>query len=69
MMKFRSPQNHYTLPIVTGHKYKIHWGNYENWDKFSLSNNGRRAANTDLPIHFVHPFTAVRVKIIVGGGG
>ena len=68
MFKFRHPQFHYTFPFVTGHKYKLSWGNNLDWDQFSINIQNLRAG-TDLPVYFVIPFNEVRVKIIVSAGG
>jgi len=52
----------WTVPFVTGHKYKLHWGTVGlDWDKMSVGLS-ERWAETDKSIYFVHNFTDVRVQ-------
>jgi hypothetical protein len=59
----------WTVPFVTGHKYKIHWGTVGlDWDQMS-TDISERWANTDLPVYFVHNFTDVRMQMDVTFNG
>jgi hypothetical protein len=50
----------WTVPFVTGHKYKISWGNNGlDWDKMKVTLSERWTEN-DQSIYFVHNFTDVR---------
>lgn len=50
----------WTVPFVTGHKYKLHWGTVGlDWDQMSIELS-ERWADTDKSIYFVHNFTDVR---------
>jgi hypothetical protein len=50
----------WTVPFVTDHKYKIHWGTVGlDWDQMELGIS-ERWAQSDRPIYFVHNFTDVR---------
>lgn len=52
-----------TVPFITGHKYRIHWGktglNFENMN-VELSEEWKV---TDKPIYLVHNFSDVRAAI------
>ena len=55
----------WTVPFVTGHKYKIHWGtNGIDWTQMEVRLS-EKWTETDKSIHFVHNFTAVREKFDV----
>jgi len=50
----------WTVPFVTGHKYKISWGNNGlDWEQMQVGLS-ERWAETDKSIYFVHNFTDVR---------
>jgi hypothetical protein len=50
----------WTVPFVTGYKYKISWGNNGlDWDQMSVGLS-ERWAKDDKSIYFVHNFTDVR---------
>jgi hypothetical protein len=59
------PMNSNTISIVTGHKYRIHWGktgiNFENL-RIGIDENFLK---TDKDIYFVHNFSDVRAAIKV----
>jgi len=55
----------WTVPFVTGHKYKISWGNNGlDWDQMKVSLS-ERWAETDKSVYFVHNFTDVREEMDV----
>jgi hypothetical protein len=55
----------WTVPFVTGHKYKISWGNNGlDWDQMKVELS-ERWAETDKSIYFVHNFTDVRESMDV----
>jgi len=55
-----NPANSWTLPFVTGHKYKIHWGNSGiDYEKMNIDIVGRWE-ETDKNIIFMHNYTDVR---------
>jgi len=50
----------WTVPFVTGHKYKISWGNNGlDWDAMKVTLS-ERWTESDQSIYFVHNFTDVR---------
>jgi len=52
----------WTIPFVTGHKYKIHWGTVGlDWDQARITLS-ERWAESDKHVYFVHNFTDVRQK-------
>lgn len=57
------PNKAWATPFVTGHKYKLHWGQTGlDWERmeFKLS---ERWEPTDKSIYFQHNFTDVRAEI------
>jgi hypothetical protein len=55
----------WTVPFVTGKKYKVSWGNNGlDWDQLQVKLS-ERWAPTDKNIYFVHNFTDVREKMEV----
>jgi hypothetical protein len=59
----------WTVPFVTNHKYKLHWGTVGlDWDKMKIS-LGERWAPKDHPVYFVHNFTDIRAKMDVNHNG
>jgi len=59
----------WTVPFVTGHKYKISWGNNGlDWEQMSVSLS-ERWAETDKSVYFVHNFTDVRQAMDVSTNG
>jgi hypothetical protein len=59
----------WTVPFVTGRKYKIHWGTVGlDWDQMRTSIS-QRWESTDRPVYFVHNFTDVRAKMDVTFNG
>lgn len=55
----------WTVPFVTGHKYKIHWGNNGlDFDQMNIELS-ERWAETDKSIYFVHNYTDAREKMEV----
>lgn len=62
--KSGDPGSAYTIPFITGHKYKFHWGtglNFENL-KIELS---ERWEETDGNVYLYHNFSDIRVAINV----
>ncbi|CDW80878.1 ipt tig domain containing protein [Stylonychia lemnae] len=57
-----NPVNHWAMPYVTGHKYKIHWrfGLDFTQMQIDLSN---RWTTSDKDIYFMYNFTDVRAKV------
>jgi len=50
----------WTVPFVTGHKYKISWGNNGlDWDQMEVELS-ERWVDSDKSVYFVHNFTDVR---------
>ena len=59
----------WTVPFVTGHKYKISWGNNGlDWDQMQVKLS-ERWAEDDKHVYFVHNFTDVRQKMDVSVNG
>jgi len=59
----------WTVPFVTGHKYKLSWcSNGCDWDQMQISLS-ERWAESDQSIYFVHNFTDVRQKYDVSVNG
>lgn len=59
----------WTVPFVTGHKYKVSWGNNGlDWDQMEVGLS-ERWADSDKSIYFVHNFTDVRAKMDVSVNG
>jgi hypothetical protein len=57
------PMNNWAIGYVTGHKYKVHWGQTGlDWDSMSMTLSENWNA-TDKPIYFVHNYTEYREKI------
>jgi len=55
----------WTVPFVTGHKYKIHWGTVGlDWDQAQVSLS-EIWEESDKSIYMVHNFTDVRQKMDV----
>jgi hypothetical protein len=55
----------WTVPFVTGKKYKISWGNQGlDWDQMQIGLS-ERWAETDQSIYFVHNYTDTREKMDV----
>lgn len=55
----------WTVPFVTGHKYKISFGNNGlDWDQMSVVLS-ERWAETDKSVFFVNNFTMTRAKMDV----
>jgi hypothetical protein len=49
--------NEWTIPFVTGHKYKIHWGQTGlDYDQMTIDAS-ERWQETDKHLYFVHNFT------------
>lgn len=57
------PRNSWTIGYVTGHKYKIHWGQTGlDWDTMSMTTSEMYRPE-DKPIYFVHNYTESRELI------
>jgi hypothetical protein len=60
-----NPLNSWTFPIVTGHKYKIHWGwTGVDFEKMRITLSDRWE-ETDKNLYLVHNFTDVRALMDV----
>jgi len=57
--------NGWAAPLVTGHKYKIHWGMTGLDFEGMTATVSRKWQETDKPIYFVQNFTDVREAITV----
>jgi hypothetical protein len=58
-----SPKNSWAVPMITGHKYKIHWAKTGlDFEQMQLSLS-QRWEETDRPIYLVHNFTDGREAI------
>ena len=65
----RLPDNSWTLPFVTGHKYKVHWGNTGvDFDRMQIDQS-ERWRPSDLSVYLVMNYTGVRALMNVTVGG
>jgi hypothetical protein len=55
------PANAWAIPIVTGHKYKIHWQNGLDFDRMQVTLSPHWNPN-DKDLYLIHNFTDVRAK-------
>ena len=61
----RDPTNHWAVPIVTGHKYRLSWGDTGlDWEQIQLTMS-ERWEETDKPIYFVANYTDRRDAYVV----
>jgi hypothetical protein len=64
-----NPMNNWSDGFVTGHKYKIHWGQTGlDFEEMTLTMS-KNWIVTDKPIYLVHNYTEVREKIEVKFNG
>ena len=56
------PSNSWTFPLVTGHKYRIHWADGLDYERMQLTLS-ERWRPTDKNIYLIHNFTDVRQAI------
>jgi hypothetical protein len=56
-----APANAWAIPIVTGHKYKIHWQNGLDFNKMRITLSPHWNPN-DKDLYLIHNFTDVRAK-------
>ena len=56
------PADAWAIPVVTGHKYKIHWQNGIDFERIQLTLSPHWAS-TDKNVYIVHNFTDVRAKV------
>jgi hypothetical protein len=66
-MEFRfklDPRNGWATPMVTGHKYKIHWGTGLDFEEMQLLMS-EQWQETDKSIYLVHNWTDIREAIDV----
>ncbi len=56
------PTDAWAIPVVTGHKYKIHWQNGIDFERIQLTLSPHWAP-TDKNVYIVHNFTDVRAKV------
>jgi hypothetical protein len=52
----------WTMPYVTGHRYRIHWGENNDFEMMNIEISERWTPN-DLNLHFMTNFTDVRASI------
>jgi hypothetical protein len=65
----QDPGNAWTMPFVTGHKYKIHWADTGlDFEEMRIEISERWEA-TDKPILLSHNYTDVRELMNVNVGG
>ncbi len=57
------PVNSWTFPLVTDHRYKIHWRYGLDFTNMKISQSSPRWATTDKNIYLVMNFTDVRAKV------
>jgi len=50
------------MPYVTGHRYRLHWGDNNDIEKMNIEISERWTPN-DLNLHFMTNFTDVRASI------
>jgi len=62
---FAKPNNSWAAPLVTGHKYRVSWGQTGIDFESMRVEMGVKWQPTDKDIHFTHNFTDVRAKIDV----
>jgi hypothetical protein len=53
--------NSWAFPVVTGHKYKIHWQKGLDFTRMQIDLSPHWKT-TDKDVYFVHNFTDVRAK-------
>ena len=64
-MKKLDPSDHWTVPYVTGHKYRIKLGNdNSNFDSINYQLSERWEEN-DKSVYFVNGFTDQREEVIL----
>jgi G8 domain/Right handed beta helix region len=56
------PRNAWAIPIVTGHKYKIHWQKGLDFEQMQVTLSPHWKP-TDKDIYIIHNFTDVRVQV------
>jgi len=56
------PANAWAIPVVTGHKYKIHWQNGLDFEQMQVTLS-QHWAPEDKNVYLVHNFTDVRAKV------
>jgi hypothetical protein len=56
-----NPARAWAFPVVTGHKYKIHWQKGLDFTKMQIDFSPHWKT-TDKDVYFVHNFTDVRAK-------
>lgn len=58
-------QKGWNIPFVTGHKYKIHWGDHgEDFTQLQIS-VPEQWKEDDKDVRLVHNFTSVKEKLLV----
>lgn len=73
LFKFRpkiEPANAWAIPVVTGHKYNVHWQWGLDFEKMQVTLSPLWSP-TDKDVYIVHNFTDIRAKVdfIVSTGG
>ena len=56
------PANAWAIPVVTGHKYKVHWQNGLDFEQMQVTLS-QHWASEDKNVYLVHNFTDVRAKV------
>lgn len=64
----KMPTNDWGIPIVTGHKYRIHWARGIDFERMQVTQSYQWKP-TDKDLYLIHNFTEVRAKVdfITGG--
>jgi hypothetical protein len=62
MREKKNPSNSWPIPVVTGHKYRIHWGENADFTAMRMEMSPRWTED-DLNVHVVMNFTDVRASI------
>jgi hypothetical protein len=58
----QDPVNAWAIPVVTGHKYKVHWQNGLDFEQMQVTLSPHWAPE-DKNVYLVHNFTDVRAKV------
>jgi len=57
-----NPRNSWAIPIVTGHKYKIHWQKGLDFEEMQVTLS-EHWKPTDKDVYIIHNFTDVRARV------
>lgn len=64
MEDVREPIDGWSFPIVTGHRYRFHWGENLDWTNMDVKLSTKWTEN-DASVHLMNNFTDVRASINV----